>query len=198
MINYLYFFYKKIDRRITYFKNYLKLIKQISHKRGYLGSYVTLKHCEYVKIGYDVRINEQVRIECYPDYLGIKLNPDLVIEDNAIIGPNFTAFVADSIVIQEGCIFAGNVTLISENHGTCPNTKYYQWEPLQTGPIVIGKGCWLGQNVTVLPNTNIGMRCIIAANAVVRGDIPPYSMVAGIPARVIKKYNQSNNCWERV
>ena len=199
MIDYIHFLYEKLDRKITYFMNYLKLIKQFSSQNGYLGSYVILKHCEYVKIGYRVKINEQVRIECYPQYLDFKLNPKLIIEDDTIIGPFFTAFVADSILIQKGCIFAGNVTLISENHGTSPrDTQCYQQEPLQTGPINIGKGCWLGQNVTILPNTTIGDRCIIATNAVVKGNIPAYSIVAGIPARVIKTYNHVTNHWDRI
>lgn len=50
----------------------------------------------------------------------LKLKPELSIGDDVIICPNFTALVADSIVIQANCIFAGNVTLGSENHGTNP------------------------------------------------------------------------------
>lgn len=196
---YLSFFLTKAKRKITYLRNYYKLLHQVVKQKGYLGSYVILKHCEFVRIGKRVKINEQVRIECYPEYLGVSLHPELIIEHDSIIGPNFTAFIADRVVVGEGCIFAGNVTLVSENHGISPrNSDYYQREPLQTGPISIGKGCWLGQNVTVLPNTNIGERCIVATNAVVKGNIPPYSMVAGIPGRIIKQYNHETNSWQRV
>lgn len=193
------FILNRSKRKFRYFRNYCKLVSQICCKGGYIGTYTTLKHCEYVKLGTNVKINEQVRIECYPEYLGVRHNPELVIEDGTIIGPNFTAFVADSVTIKRNCIFAGCVTLVSENHGTNPlNSDCYKKEPLQTGPIVVGEGCWLGQNVTVLPNTTIGDRCIVASNAVVRGEVPSFSMVAGIPAKVIKMFNCNTNCWERV
>lgn len=199
MTGYLSFFYNKAKRKAASFRNYLKLLRQFAKNKGYLGSYVTLKHCEFVKIGHRVKIGEQMRIECYPDYLGVRLKPELIIDDDTNIGPNFTALVADSIVIRQGCLFAGNVTLVSENHGTNPQSSdCYQREPLQTGPIMVGKGCWLGQNVTILPNTIIGERCIVAANAVVKGEIPPFSIVAGIPARVIRTFNQNTNSWEQM
>lgn len=199
VLEYFSFFITKAKRNLIYFRNYFTLLRQVVKQKGYIGSYIILKHCEYVKLGKNVRINEQIRIECYPEYLGVKLKPILVIEDDSNIGPGFTALVADSIIIGKGCLFAGNVTLISENHGISPQiTDYYQKEPLTTGPVKIGDGCWLGQNVTVLPDTTIGKRCIIATNAVVKGTFPDYSMIAGIPARVIKKYNFETNSWDRV
>ena len=52
--------------------------------------------------------------------------------------------------------------------------------------IIIGKDCWIGAKVTILDGTVIGDGCIVAAGAVVRGYIPPYSIIGGIPAKVIK------------
>lgn len=64
------FFFTKWKRRFSYFRNYLRLLHRFVKSNGYLGSYVILKHCEYVKVGKRVKINEQVRIECYPEYQG--------------------------------------------------------------------------------------------------------------------------------
>ena len=55
------------------------------------------------------------------------------------------------------------------------------------GDTVIGNDVWIGQNVTFLPGVNVGDGCIIGANSVVASDIPPYSIVVGNPARVIKR-----------
>ena len=55
------------------------------------------------------------------------------------------------------------------------------------GDTVIGNDVWIGQNATFLPGVHVGDGCIIGANAVVASNIPPYSVVAGNPARVIKK-----------
>ena len=52
-------------------------------------------------------------------------------------------------------------------------------------PVIVGDDCWLGINVVVMPGVEIGRGCVIGANAVVTRDIPPYSIVAGAPARII-------------
>ena len=54
------------------------------------------------------------------------------------------------------------------------------------GPIHIGENVWIGDKVTILPNVTIGKGCIIAANAVVTKSIPEFSVVAGVPAKIIK------------
>jgi lipopolysaccharide O-acetyltransferase len=153
----------------------------------------------YVSLGNNVKIKKNWRIECYPTFGHQKLNPQLTIGDNVIINFGFTAFVADKIRIGSNCIFAANVTLISENHGINPESnKPYYAQDLTTGPIEIGEGCWLGQNVSVLPNVSIGEKCIIATNAVVSHNIPAYSIAAGIPAKVIKQYDLNENMWKNV
>ena len=53
--------------------------------------------------------------------------------------------------------------------------------------VSIGPGCWLGARVTILGGTSLGAGCIVAAGAVVRGHFPPWSIIGGVPARVIKR-----------
>ena len=53
-------------------------------------------------------------------------------------------------------------------------------------PIVVGDNCWFGANVSVMPGVTIGSGCVIAAGSVVTHDIPENSMIAGVPAKVIK------------
>ncbi len=152
-----------------------------------------------IAVGKHVRIKDGYRIECYEDFYGQKLYPRLIIKNGVIIGPGFTGYVACDLTIGEDTIMAGNITLITENHGMNPETSTpYHAQPLSIGSISIGKGCWLGQNVSVLPNVNIGDKCIIATNAVVTSDIPDYSIAAGCPAKVIKRYNFDKHTWERV
>ena len=57
------------------------------------------------------------------------------------------------------------------------------------GPVIIGDNVWIGDKATILGGVTIGESVIIAANSVVTKDVPPYSVVAGIPAKVIKKMN---------
>jgi len=57
--------------------------------------------------------------------------------------------------------------------------------------IVIEDDCWIGAKVTFLDGAHVGRGCVIAAGAVVRGEIPAYSIAAGVPARVIKSRKES-------
>ncbi|MBE5850459.1 MAG: acyltransferase [Lachnospiraceae bacterium] len=74
----------------------------------------------------------------------------------------------------------------------------YVEQPFSTGKVIIRDGCWLGSRVSVLAGVTIGKRCIIGTNSVVTNDIPPFSIAAGIPARVIKRWNFETHKWDRV
>lgn len=63
--------------------------------------------------------------------------------------------------------------------------------------IRIGRGSWIGENVCIC-GASIGKNCVIGANSVVLEDIPDYCVAAGIPAKVIKKYNKEEKKWVRV
>ena len=59
--------------------------------------------------------------------------------------------------------------------------------PLFTsGPVIIEDNVWIGEGAMIMPNVHIGKGSIIAANSVVTKDIPPYSIAAGVPAKVIR------------
>lgn len=64
-------------------------------------------------------------------------------------------------------------------------------------PIFIGNNVWIGENVCILPGVNVGSGCIIGANSVVNRDIPDNCIVAGVPTKVIKKYNFNSDKWEK-
>ena len=124
-------------------------------------------------------------------------------------GQNFTSrvthhydFIGDKLIIGKFCQIGHNVEFIMNgaNHqmnsvSTYPFYIFKGWEqeppkkedlPYK-GDTVIGNDVWIGQNVTFLPGVHVGDGCIIGANAVVGSDIPPYSVVVGNPAKVIRK-----------
>lgn len=110
-------------------------------------------------------------------------------------------FCGDKLIIGKFCQIAAGVEFIMNgaNHKSdCVTTfPFYMlgWEaPFpQTGELpvkgdtVVGNDVWIGQNVTVLPGVKIGDGAIVGANAVVAADVPPYCVVVGNPARVVKK-----------
>lgn len=169
-------------------KNHSKVIKPL-----------ILNNSENIFLNKNVRIKQGARIECYKEFAKIKFSPQLYIGENVIIGYNFSCLVADEIKIGKNTIIASNVLITSENHGINPEieTPYYE-QPLNVAPVSIGEGCWIGENVMILPDVNIGNKCIIAAGSIVTKDIPDFSIAAGIPAKVIKKYDFEKHEWMKV
>lgn len=94
---------------------------------------------------------------------------------------------ASSIEIGDDTMIANNVVIVSANHLTALGSAIscQAWDDTVKG-VKIGSDCWIGSNSTLLAGTIIGNGSIIAAGAVVRGDIPPNSVWGGVPARYIK------------
>lgn len=173
-----------------------KLKIKFNNRGGRLGQKAYLLNPQYIEVGYNCRIKEGYRIECYDNFAGVRLFPKLILEDGVIIGLNFTCLVADKVSIGKDTILASNVSIISENHGTNPESETpYHAQPLHTAPVLIGQGCWIGQNVSILPGVTIGDKCVIGSNSVVTKDIASYSLAVGCPARTIKTYDFTLHKW---
>jgi maltose O-acetyltransferase len=90
------------------------------------------------------------------------------------------------ITIGDNTAFGPEVMLITGKH-EIGDRMSGRMGTLIPEPITIGKGCWLGARVMVLPGVTIGDYSVIAAGAVVSRDIPPNSVAAGVPAKVIRE-----------
>ena len=84
--------------------------------------------------------------------------------------------------IGDDVLIGSNVVLATINHGLSPDTRTDNCP----APIDIGRGVWIGSHVTVLPGVRVGDYAVLAAGAVVTKDVPAYTVVGGVPARVIK------------
>ncbi|MFL9808732.1 acyltransferase [Stutzerimonas stutzeri] len=116
------------------------------------------------------------------------LEENIYVEDYAAIGIGAKFWSYNEIRIGKFCMFAAEVSLTNGGHNTS------NFEPF-SGPLVIGNGCWIGNGARVVGPLTIGDNCIIAAGAVVTRDVPAGSIVAGIPARVIKKREIPERVW---
>ncbi len=97
----------------------------------------------------------------------------------------------EQIHIGDEVIFGPYCVVVSSNH-TRLNRSFRYGEP-QKLPISIGCGCWVASQVTISAGSEIGVGVLIAAGAVVMGEIPPDTMVGGVPARVIKSLTDPYN-----
>ncbi len=103
--------------------------------------------------------------------------------DNVFINSNCTMQDQGGIYIGDNVLIGHNACLLTLNHNENPEKR----ANLIPSPIKIGNGVWLGSNVTVLPGITIGDGAIIAAGAVVTRDVDENTIVAGVPAKVMRK-----------
>jgi acetyltransferase-like isoleucine patch superfamily enzyme len=139
---------------------------------------------EGVKIGDNVSILKNTIIEC----TGVirNLGEGIEIGNNVGIAQNCFIQVRGKVTIKDNVIFGPGVSIFSENHiFDNPDLPVSLQGETRKG-VVIEEGVWIGTKATVLDGVNIGKNSVVAAGAVVSKDVPPFSIVGGIPARIIK------------
>lgn len=101
-----------------------------------------------------------------------------------------------AITIEDDVMLAGNVFISDGSHGLEHADMPYKFQPMsRIAPVTIKRGCWIGQNVVVLPGVTIGEMAIVGANSVVTQDVPARSIAAGCPARVVKRWDPQALMW---
>ena len=109
---------------------------------------------------------------------------DVIIGDHTRIGLHNT--LIGPVSIGNNVNLAQGITVTALNHNFGDATKRIDEQGVSTKPVVIGDDVWIGANVVVLPGVTIGSHCVVAAGAVVTKDVPDHTLVAGVPAKVIK------------
>jgi acetyltransferase-like isoleucine patch superfamily enzyme len=103
---------------------------------------------------------------------------------------NIGVMVAASELVEIGdhCMFANNCFVSDAGHRYDDPELPVPWQGfVSKGPTRIGDNCWLGANVVVSSGVSIGERCVVGANSVVTHDVEPFTVVAGAPARVLRR-----------
>ncbi len=108
---------------------------------------------------------------------------------NVLIGP---------VKVGNDVMFAQNVVLSGLNHSYEDISIPPSRQKVSTDPIVIEDEVWIGANATITAGVTVGKHSVVAGGSVVVKDVPPYSVVAGNPGRILKQYNSKTKQWERV
>ncbi|MEQ6899819.1 acyltransferase [Nocardioides sp. YIM 152588] len=120
----------------------------------------------------------------------------LVVGDRCVIGARACLTAHDSIEIGDDVWFGKDVFVSDASHG-------YEDPDVPIGrqfgehrPVRIGSGSWIGHGAIILPGTTIGRQVVVAAGSVVRGEVPDHAVVAGVPARVVRRHEPGEG-WVR-
>lgn len=145
-------------------------------------------------------------LEAVSEYAGKQYSPIIVLGDRVKMSDRVHITAINEIRIGDDVLIGSNVYVSDHNHGAYNGIDGVQSRPDEapaerelhsTGAVIVEGNVWLGDNVNIVGPLKIGYGSIVAANSVVRKDVPSCTIVAGSPARVIKIFNKLTQQWEK-
>ncbi len=109
---------------------------------------------------------------------------DVIIGDHTRVGLHNT--VIGPVTIGNHVNLAQGITVTALNHNFEDKELRIDEQGVSTNPVIIGDDIWIGANAVILPGVTIGNHSVVAAGAVVTKDVPPHTLVGGVPAKIIK------------
>ena len=182
--------------RLFLFKRCLKYLG----KGAFISPYSRLQHMECISIGSRSHIGRGTLIQAVTQYLSTSFTPSIVVEDNVYIGSHCTLSAPAELSVGAGTTIGDHVYVGGGRHGYEDIHKRVLIQPLLTGSIRIGPCAWIGYGsfVAGTGDLEIGEHAVVAANSVVTKSVPPYTVVAGAPARTVKRYDFQRGLWVRL
>ncbi|OKS86919.1 acyltransferase [Mucilaginibacter polytrichastri] len=185
---------------------WLKLFFKQSAGLLFIGSRVKVRHAYQITAGKNLILEDNVSLNAlsfdgvhFGDHVSIGRNSTLFgtgiisnkgkgIRIGNRTGINTGAYLAGQggITIGDDVITGPNLQIFSENHVFADLHQIIKEQPLTRIGVSIGNNCWIGGGVTILDGVTIGNGCVIAAGSVITKSVPDNSIVAGVPAKVIR------------
>jgi acetyltransferase-like isoleucine patch superfamily enzyme len=190
---------------------FLKLRLKKSSGFVFLGKRAKVKHCNLITSGRSLYIGDNVCINALSKK-GIQFGNNVSIHRGSIIdctggirnigegivigndvgfSPNCYIQVRGNVLIGNNVIFGPSVKIFSESHVFNDVNKFINEQGETRKGVIVEDGAWIGADVTILDGVVIGPNSIVAAKSLVNKNVPAYSIVAGIPAKVIKYRNKN-------
>ena len=151
------------------------------------------KNINNVKLGDNVRIFDFVNLYGCEIGDGTKVGTFVEIQKGAVIGKNCKisshTFICEGVYIEDNCFIGHNVTFINDifPRATNENGTLQTESDWKCIPTYVKKGASIGSSATILAGVTIGEGALVGAGSVVTKDVPPYTVVAGNPAKFLRK-----------
>lgn len=121
---------------------------------------------------------------------------DVTIGSNCMIG--IGNVLTGPVTIGNNVITAQHVGISGLNHGYTDVDVPIRNQKCNIAEVIIEDDCWIGTNVVITSGVTIGKHAVVAGGSVVTKNVPPFTIVAGNPAKIIKQYNPETKDWEKV
>ena len=178
--------------------------KLLNAPQLHLGSGSIIRGSRYISFGRGIFVSGKLWLEAVAFYSDQKFTPRIEIGDFVSLSIGVHISSIEHVIIKKHTLIGSGVYISDHNHGIYKGANQSRPdEPpsqrkLKGGPVFIGENVWIGDNVVIVGPVTIGDGAVIGANSVVKGDVLPETIVAGIPARAIKRFNVSSNRWEKI
>ncbi|MDK1474526.1 acyltransferase [Streptomyces sp. 549] len=121
----------------------------------------------------------------------LELGPDTVLRlgNGVVLGRGSHVIADTSVTIGDDVFFGPYCYVTSTNHSYDDPEQPIGKQWPRTAPVEIGPGSWIGHGAVILPGARLGRNVVVAAGSVVRGEVPDHAVVAGAPARVVRRWD---------
>lgn len=154
---------------------------------SYVSPFIQGIGLDCVTLGNRSRIARYTRILALKRYGDQRFSPSLEVGDDVNIGFGCVLSCVNRLVIGDDVLIGDHVYIADSKHGYDEPFKGVARQPLVVGKVEIGRGTWIGYGAVIAGEITIGEYSIVAANSVVTKSVEPYTMVGGVPAKMLKR-----------
>jgi len=151
---------------------------------------IMLQGGKYISVGKNFGVKGRLRLEAIDTFLVQSFQPEVIFGNNVFINYDCHIACINKIIIGNNVLIGSRVLITDHFHGEVDSRDLAIAPSLRQltskGTIIVEDNVWIGEGVVIMPNVTIGQNAIIGANSVVTKNVPENSVVAGIPARIIK------------
>ncbi|MCR5624740.1 MAG: acyltransferase [Lachnospiraceae bacterium] len=163
------------------------------HWSSYIIKPMRLIGAKRIKVGKNVSILNNARMECVP--VSNDQKSEILIGDGTSIEQNVHIIAGNRLVIEKNVTISAFVYIADTGHSLDNMEVDVMKQPLEIKKTRIKEGAFIGIGARIMPGVTIGKHAVIGANSVVTKDVGDYTMVAGVPAKVLKVYDRETKEW---